>query len=380
MQTVDEDVPLMDRTLDILMNSIQDKSVEDARYEDMPEFLGSRKQWCKKAASYVLERKGKRYECWKKEFLHFAFDPLAIMIWARCYRRHVAFFMNYHFWCTQKQDNVTKCDIVLAFRGGACFQATRIMTTEEYSKAEQGIAHVQAYFDEISSRENVQNMHRKRAKEYRRKVDKIESSDEESAEEDEHTSEEELDLEKVMEDEDNGSTVVTSMVNPGLDLRKDKNKKNENNNMQKEDSDYVQGKDIDGNNMQKTDTPAHDGGNTDAGKETEPLNTDVKNANDGRNTDDDDKSSSNPSDSDSSSSVAADDDNNMLKKRKIQGAKPKAVRALFKTYHCLAAPCTVTKQSKVAVLKHMKSCHKDYCYKCNKCPKSFASYIGHYKH
>ena len=38
------------------------------------------------------------------------------------------------------------------------------------------------------------------------------------------------------------------------------------------------------------------------------------------------------------------------------------------------------KQSKVAILKHMKSSHKDYHYKCNKCPKSFASYIGHYKH
>ena len=146
---VDEDVPLMDRTLDILMNSVQDKTVEDARYEDLPVFLGSRS---KKAASYVLERKGKRYERWKKEFLEFAFDPLAIMIWARCYRRHVAFFMNYHFWCTQKQDDVSKCDIILAFRGGSCFQATRVMTTEEYSKAEQEIACVQAYFDEISER------------------------------------------------------------------------------------------------------------------------------------------------------------------------------------------------------------------------------------
>ena len=236
-----------------------------------------------------------------------------------------------------------------------------------------------------SLRENVQNMHHKRAKDYRRKVDKIESLDEESEEQDGQTSEEELDLEKVMEDKENGGTVVTSeMLNPGLDLSIQSNKKTENNNMQKEDRDDVQGKDIDGNNMQKTDTPAHDGGNTDAGNKTEPLNTDVKNANDGQNTDDkdnsDNSSSSVPSDLDSSSSGAADDDNNMRKRRKIQGAKPKAVQALFKTYHCLAAPCTVTKQSKVAVLKHVKSCHKDYRYKCNKCPKSFASYIGHYKH
>ena len=136
----DEDVPYLDRTLYILMNAVPNKTIDDARYVDMPEFMESRKKLCKKAASYVLERKGKRYERWKKQFIEFAFDPVAILIWARCYKRHVAFFMNYYFWCTHKQDDVLKCDIILAFRGGTSFEATRGMTAEEYSKAEQGIA------------------------------------------------------------------------------------------------------------------------------------------------------------------------------------------------------------------------------------------------
>ena len=59
---------------------------------------------------------------------------------------------------------------------------------------------------------------------------------------------------------------------------------------------------------------------------------------------------------------------------------PQAARVLFKTYHCLSQGCTVTKQSKKAVLKHIKDAHKDYHFKCNKCPQSFASCIGHYKH
>ena len=109
-------MPFIDQMLYILMNTVTNQTVDEARYEDIPDFIDSRKEWCKKAASYVLYRKGKHYERWKKQFLEFTFDPVAIMIWARCYRRHVAFFMNYYFWCTQKQDDISKCDIVLALR------------------------------------------------------------------------------------------------------------------------------------------------------------------------------------------------------------------------------------------------------------------------
>ena len=163
---VDEDMPLIDRMLSILMSSVPNKTVDDAHNVDIPEFISSHKAWCKKAASYVLYHKGKRYEWWKKEFLEFAFDPVAVMIWARCYRKHVSFFMNYHSWCTHKQDDVTKCDIVLVYHGGNCFQDSRIMTTQEFAKVEQSVAHVQAHFDELALQENVQNMHRKKAKEY----------------------------------------------------------------------------------------------------------------------------------------------------------------------------------------------------------------------
>ena len=65
-------------------------------------------------------------------------------------------------------------------------------------------------------------MHRKKAKEYRRKVDRIESSEEEDAESDGLMSEEELDLEKFMDEAD--ETVDTgpsaSKSPKGLDLQK----------------------------------------------------------------------------------------------------------------------------------------------------------------
>ena len=384
-QCADEDVPFIDRTLHLLMAAIPDKTIDDARYEDMPVFISSKKNWCMKAASFVLERKGKRFERWRKKFLDFAFDPVAIMIWARCYRRHVAFFFNYYFWCTHKKDDVSKCDVVLAFRGGTSFEATRIMTTEEASQAEQGIARVQAYYDELSLKENVQNMHRKRAKEYRRKVDKIVSSEDESpSDSDGRTSEDDLDLEEAMESADTGDNSKSlDQSDKALDMRK---KQSSENNMQKKDS-AVNTSMIDDNNMQNIPTPDNDNTTppgSDQEQEVKPTASGIQHAaedSDGNDIQNSDDADSNPDSQSDSGSSASEGDNNMQKtptKQRLR--KPKAARVLYKTYHCLAPGCNITKQSKVAVLKHMKENHKDYRFKCNKCPQTFASWIGHYKH
>ena len=148
------------------MSCVPNKDIDDARDEDIPNFMKLRRKWCQKEASYVLGKRGVRFERWKKKFLWFAFDAVAIMIWARCYRKHVAIVFNYYFWCTHKNDDVSKCDVVLVYRGDRCFQPTRVMTTDEYSLHQDGIARVQAYMDELSLKENVQNMQKKRAKDY----------------------------------------------------------------------------------------------------------------------------------------------------------------------------------------------------------------------
>ena len=286
--------------------------------------------------------------------------------------------MNYYFWCTQKQDDVSKCDIVLAFRGGTCFEVTRIMTTEEYAQAEQGIAHVQAYFNELSLKENIQNMHRKKAKEYRHKVDRIESSEEEDAESDGLTSEEELDLEKFMEEADKpvdtGTKPGTSPK--GLDLWKSKKTDEEKNNMQKENSVEQKCSEDTDNNVQKSNvrkSPTHASTSNETGENKANDNI----IDDGNSTPQD---SSTSEDSDSGSSGESAPTKNMQKRSRRSGPKPKVARVLFKTYHCLSTGCTVTKQTKAAIVKHMKEAHKDYRYKCSKCPQTFASWIGHYKH
>ena len=98
-----------------------------------------------------------------------------------------------------------------------------------------------------------------------------------------------------------------------------------------------------------------------------------------KSSDDSDDSSVLEGDSDMGSSGEESDHaaSNMQKRSRLP--KPQAAHVLCKSY-CLSQGCTVTKQSKKAVLKHIKDAHKNYHFKCNKCPQSFASWIGHYKH
>ena len=381
-------MPLADRTFTELMSCVPYKDIDDAR-DEIPAFMQLCRKWCQKEVSYVLGRKGVQYEKWKKKFLWIAFDAVAIMIWVRYYRKHVAIVFNYYFWCTHKNDDVSKCDVVLAYRGDTCFQPTLVMTTEEYTVHQTTIARVQAFMDELSLKENVQNMHKKQVKNYRQTVDRIESSDEDEQCSDEPTDDEELDLENAMDEEDT-PPANTSKVSPGMDLRKRKSENNmqkENNKKQKKDNensmqkeDNNEQKEAQENNMQKRTNGDEDAS---AGNDTKIKIKPTENENEENDegTVDSHSEDKNPdSDSDTGSSDESEAaENNMRKGLRIR-PKPKAVRVLFKTYHCLSLGCKVTKQTKKAVIKHMKETHKDYRYKCGRCLQEFTSWIGHYKH
>ena len=114
-RTMDEDMHIADRTFAELMTYVSDKDIDDARNEDIPNFLQFHRKWCQKEASYVLGKRGLCFKKWKKQFLWLAFDAVAIMIWARCYRKHVAIVFNYKCWTTHKTDDSSKCDVILAF-------------------------------------------------------------------------------------------------------------------------------------------------------------------------------------------------------------------------------------------------------------------------
>ena len=89
---------------------------------------------------------------------------------------------------TLKEQNLDKCDVILVYRGSKHFEDTWPITMDEFNSMCDNLGRIQAIIDEKDLTKNVSAMHRKRSKEYRRKVDKIESSEES-----------ELDLEDLLE-------------------------------------------------------------------------------------------------------------------------------------------------------------------------------------
>ena len=146
------------------------------------------------------EKRSWKYESFIKQFMYLALEPVRITIWARCYRKHVGFFFNSHFWCTEKTNNLDRCDILLVYRGNRIFETTRIMTTSEIPLYNEALARAQARIDERDLEKNCRMLRSRQAKnrEYRRTVDKIFTDESDST-----SDGQELDLESIMECEKN---------------------------------------------------------------------------------------------------------------------------------------------------------------------------------
>ena len=59
---MDEDMPLADRTFAELMSYVKDKDIDDAKDEDLPNFMQLWRKWCQKEGSYVLGKKGLQFK------------------------------------------------------------------------------------------------------------------------------------------------------------------------------------------------------------------------------------------------------------------------------------------------------------------------------
>ena len=157
-------------------------------HEDLPNFVEENPEWCEKVTSFMCKRYGRKYSTFADDFPVFALDACGITIWARHYRHQVGIVFNTLFWCTIKEQDLDKCDVILVYRGSNCFEDTWPITMDEFNSMSDNLGRIQAIIGEKDLAKNVSAMHRKRSKEYRRKVDKIESSEES-----------ELDLEDLLE-------------------------------------------------------------------------------------------------------------------------------------------------------------------------------------
>ena len=190
-QFSDDDVPNMQCTLAILMTYINGKDVEDGT-EDLMTFVNApeNKEWLEKLTSFLCKWFDKTHKRFMKNIPFAALDVCGITIWARCYRRHVGIVFNTSFWCTSREQDLQKCDVILVYRGSNSFENTRVLTMDEFNTMSDKVGRIQALMDEKELSSNVSNMVKKRAKQYRKKVDRIDSEDEES----------DLDLEATLEE------------------------------------------------------------------------------------------------------------------------------------------------------------------------------------
>ena len=184
------DVPATKRTLMILMDYIDGRTLKDCIEEDLLSFVETHDRWCRDISAFYLKNHRKmRFDEYAEDFPFFILDSLGITLWDRCYRKHVAIVCNYRFWCTRSDGDFDKCDIVLVYRGKGIFEDTRVKPVEECKDLGVILTKVQVVMDERALKENKDGTSQRRTRQQKRKISRIYSSE----------SEENLDLEDVLE-------------------------------------------------------------------------------------------------------------------------------------------------------------------------------------
>ena len=424
-------MPATKRTITILMQHIDGRTVQDAVEEDLLSFVETHDGWCRDVSSFYLYHKQVKYDTYAEEFPFFALDGLGLTIWARCYRKHVAIVCNHRFWCTRLDGDFEKCDIVLMYRGKGVFEDTRVMDSDECKDLGPLIAKVQSIMDE---RELKEDNKKRKTRQSKRRIDKI------------YSDSEDMDLEEVLETgkakpKKSRKTIETSSrmttrsrsrgtaakvpENPEVTERESETETIENNVQKPDDTppevtekEAANDETIE-NNVQKSSCHVQisvdDVANVLAYIATQNIpDNNVQNLNQ-----DTEKETEKESDIDGNNNVKTEQktDNNMQKqdynvpktfknlrnrivkssviaanklvnkaKSKIKGSWRAAAskrakdKSLMKVYLCLVPKCPVQKATKAALVKHIKSDHRKFRYTCRHCPKSFLSITGRYKH
>ena len=414
-QLTDEDVPNMQHTLAILMGYIMGKDVDDA-IVDLVNFTKQKEnhEWLGKLTSFLCKCFNKTHAKLMHNFPVAALDVCGITIWARCYRRQVGIIFNTGFWCTSREQDIHKCDIILIYRGSNRFEDTHAMTLEEFNTMSENIGLIQAVMDEKDLAKNVSNMVRKRAKEYRRRVDKIESDDDDSKLDLEETLEQGKPIHKEKKERKTRGTLDLWMTTRSRSLKMQKTEETAKTNSQAD------------NNVQKLSPKCKEKsppGNMQncsvviTQKDLSAALDRVRAMNEALLTYKEEQKGS----KEKCNIVEKDTDKSKLKgkpkkparkptrksarqavehklkidkaasilqkaKKKRKGSWGEAInkrhqmKTLLKIYMCPVTPCQEKKGSKMALLKHIATDHKKFCFKCRYCEKRYQTFIGRYKH
>ena len=105
-----------------------------------------------------IELKKKDWKTLKEELFYepFALTLPGIVIWARCYHRHVAFIYNYGYWTTHYKHDLSQCHVFLLYRGNNIFDDTRMISSTEYKMRNKEITRTCRKIDRFMNRRRLQ--------------------------------------------------------------------------------------------------------------------------------------------------------------------------------------------------------------------------------
>ena len=100
-------------------------------------------QYVAKVGWYILGRK----KLMPADYIHYMalpttpLDEIGLVLFARMKKLHIAFLMEGKFWTTQRNHEIKKCSIILAFRGNLTFNDTQTKESSLPKPAPASIKH-----------------------------------------------------------------------------------------------------------------------------------------------------------------------------------------------------------------------------------------------
>ena len=171
----------------------------------LPNFVQTHEEWCKAVTSTYRARKRKDWKTFKEELFYepFALTLPGIVIWARCYHRHVAFIYNYGYWTTHYKHDLSQCHVFLLYRGNNVFDDTRMISSTEYKMRNKEITLTCRKIDRFMNRRRLQLRKEREAEEQMTTSSSSSANNNEDQEADREvpnkTGESDVDLEEMLE-------------------------------------------------------------------------------------------------------------------------------------------------------------------------------------
>ena len=175
------------------------------RLKYLPNFVQTHEEWCKDVTSTYRARKKKDWKTLKEELFYepFALTLPGIVIWARCYHRHVAFIYNYGYWTTHYKHDLSQCHVFLLYHGNNVFDDTRMISSTEYKMRNKEITRTCRKIDRFMNRRRLQLRKEREAEEQMTTSSSSSANNNEDQEADREvpnkTGESDVDLEEMLE-------------------------------------------------------------------------------------------------------------------------------------------------------------------------------------